>query len=151
MTLMTSLSFPIAKTLKDALKPDTQAARTRAQAEAIAKGEVIEELAVDWLNVTEEEVAAYFQAANSEETPGQGYLQRYEDNEGKPVLAVTWWKIADPKALKGKVKKAVKEKPATEKPPVEDHTDDLYFRSGRTKPRRKRYIDPRQMDLFKKG
>ncbi|KCZ54259.1 hypothetical protein HY29_15115 [Hyphomonas beringensis] len=148
---MTSLSFPIAKTLQDALKPDAQAARTRAQAEAIAEGEVIQELAVDWLNVTEEEATAYFQAANSEETPAQGYLQRYEDNEGKPVLAVTWWKIADPKALKAKAKKAVKEKPATEEPPVEDHTDDLYFRSGRTKPRRKRYIDPRQMDLFKKS
>ncbi|RAN34181.1 hypothetical protein [Hyphomonas pacifica] len=148
---MTSLAFPIAKTLEAALKPQTQAARTRAQAEAMAKGEVIEELAVDWLNVTEEEAAVYLQAANSEETPGQGYLQRYEDNEGKPVLAVTWWKIADPKAVKANAKKVAKVKPATEKPPVEDHTDDLYFRSGRTKPRRKRYIDPRQMDLFKKG
>ena len=142
-----SHAFPIAIRVEDALKPGVKAARTRSDAEALAPGYMIESLSTDWLNVTEEEAAAYLKSHNDEEGP-HGHLQKYEDNEGKPVLAVTWWKLVDPVVVT-RLPATRKKKPATEKPPVEDHTDDLYFRSGRTKPRRKRYIDPRQMDLFK--
>lgn len=139
--------FPIATRLEDALKPGVKTARTRSEAEALAAEYKVEMLSTDWMNVTEEEAAAYLAAQAGEDGP-HGHLQKYEDSEGNPVLAVTWWKLVDPSAAKAKPV-ARKKKPATEKPPVEDHTDDLYFRSGRTKPRRKRYIDPRQMDLFK--
>jgi hypothetical protein len=142
-----SHAFPIATRVEDALKPGVKAARTRSDAEALAPGFRIESLATDWLNVTEAEAEAYLTSQN-DEAGAHGHLQKYEDNEGKPVLAVTWWKLVDSAAVKAKPA-APRKKPATEKPPVEDHTDDLYFRSGRTKPRRKRYLDPRQMDLFK--
>ena len=78
-----------------------------------------------------------------ETNPGQGFVQHYEDGSGNPVLAVTYWKLA-------KVAKKPKPKPAP-KPEAEsdDHTDDLYFKSGRTKKsRRKQAVDPNQMDLF---
>jgi hypothetical protein len=29
-----------------------------------------------------------------------------------------------------------------------DHTDDLYFRRGRTKSKRRKPVDPNQLDLF---
>lgn len=142
---MSSHAYPLATCLEDALKPGAKAARTRGQAEEIAKGFTVECLSTDWLNVTDEEADAYLQAADSEDVAAHGHLQRYEDNQGKPVLAVTWWKLV-PVASERKKPKA---KPAMEKPPAEDHTDDLYFRSGRTRPRRRRYVDPRQMDLFR--
>ena len=45
--------------------------------------------------------------------------------------------------------KVLKPKPiAPQDDMVEDHTDDLYFKSGRTKKSRKRVVDPNQMDLF---
>lgn len=143
---MSSHAFPIGISLEAALKPEAKAARTRSQAEDLAEGLQVEVLAIDWLSVTDEQARAYMAAADSEEVAAHGHLQRYEDNEGKPILAVTWWKLVQP--LKGK-SKDTRKKPALEKPEAEDHTDDLYFRSGRTKPRRKRYIDPRQMDLFR--
>lgn len=142
-----SNAFPIAVRLEDALKPGVKAARTRAAAEALVPDQTIESLETEWLNVTEEEAAAYL-AVQSDESGPHGHLQKYEDNEGNLVLAVTWWKLVDQADIMPLPKTRTK-KPATEKPPVEDHTDDLYFRSGRTKTRRKRYIDPRQLDLFK--
>ena len=143
---MSSHAYPLATRLEDALLPGAKAARTRGQAEDMAGGFIVEALTTDWLNVTGEDVDALIKAADSEEVAAQGHLQRYEDNQGKPVLAVTWWKLVAVKTVKAKP-----EKPVPEKPPVEDHTDDLYFRAGRTRPRRKRYIDPRQMDLFRTG
>ena len=145
MTPMSSHAYPLAIRLEDALKSEAKAARTRGQAEDMADGFAVECLSTDWLNVTEEEADAFLKAADSEAVAAHGHLQRYEDNQGKPVLAVTWWKLVPVAAKKAKPKK----KPAIEKPPAEDHTDDLYFRSGRTKPGRRRYVDPRQMDLFK--
>ena len=142
-----SHAFPIAIRLEDALKPGVKAARTRAEAEAMVPGHKVDSLATDWMDVTEEEAEAYLSSPTGEEGP-HGHLQKYEDNEGKPVLAVTWWKLVDQAEIMP-LPKAPGKKPAAEKPPVEDHTDDLYSRSGRTKTRRKRYIDPRQMDLFK--
>ena len=144
-----SHAFPIATRLEDALKPGVKAARTRAEAEALVPEQKVDSLATDWMNVTEEQAAAYLASQTDEDGP-HGHLQKYEDNEGNPVLAVTWWKLVSQVEIMP-LPKAGKKKPATEKPPAEDHTDDLYFRSGRTKPRRKRYIDPRQLDLFRNG
>ena len=143
---MSSHAYPLATNLEDALKPDAKAARTRGMAEDMAEGFLVDSLATDWLNVTEAEADAHLKAAESESVAAHGHLQRYEDNQGKPVLAVTWWKLVPAKPSKGKPKK---DKPPVQTPPPEDHTDDLYFRAGRTKPRRRRYIDPRQMDLFR--
>lgn len=142
---MSSHAYPLATSLEDALSPEAKAARTRGEAEEIASGAVVECLSTDWLNVTDEEAEAHLKAADSEAIAAHGHLQRYEDNQGKPVLAVTWWKLVPATSTKATRKK----KPTAEKPPAEDHTDDLYFRSGRTKPRRRRYVDPRQLDLFK--
>ena len=142
-----SHAFPIATRVEDALKPGVKVARTRAEAEALVPEHKIDSLATDWIDVTEEEAEAYLSSHAGENGP-HGHLQKYEDNEGNPVLAVTWWRLDDQAGIMP-LPKASKKNPAAEQPPVEDHTDDLYFRSGRTKPRRKRYIDPRQMDLFK--
>ena len=81
----------------------------------------------------------------AEQNPGHGFVQNYEDGSGNTVLAVTYWKLAKtPKKSKPKAR------PIPEPDPnQEDHTDDLYFKSGRTKKgRRKTFVDPNQMDLF---
>jgi hypothetical protein len=141
-----SHAYPLARTVTDALKPGGKAARTRADAEALAGSLKVESLHTEWLNLTEEEATAQM-AANAGNS-AHGFLQRYEDDKGAPVVAVTYWRLVDP----AKPKKAPKPvKPAKPEPESgsADHTDDLYFRSGRTKPpRRKRFVDPRQMDLF---
>ena len=140
-----SHAYPLASTVTDALKPGVKAARTRADAEALAAGMKVESLHTEWLNLTEEEAKAQM-AANSGEG-AHGFLQRYEDDKGAPVVAVTYWRLVDEAKAK-KPAKAPPPEPAPE-PTEADHTDDLYFRSGRTKPsRRKRWVDPRQMDLF---
>ncbi|MEL6324166.1 MAG: hypothetical protein AAFQ84_08055, partial [Pseudomonadota bacterium] len=78
----------------------------------------------------------------ADEGVGDGFVQRYEDQAGAPVLAVTYWKLAD-----GEVVRPPAPVPELERT-VEDTTDDLYFKAGRTRKRRKRKIDPRQLDLF---
>tara|TARA_R110000868_G_scaffold98579_1_gene271368 strand:+ start:4223 stop:4672 length:450 start_codon:yes stop_codon:yes gene_type:complete len=143
-----SHAYPLARTVTDALKPGVKAARTRADAEALAAGMKVESLHTEWLNLTEEEAKAQM-AANSGEG-AHGFLQRYEDDKGAPVVAVTYWRLVDAAKPKKAPKPAKPAKPEP-KPDAEtgDHTDDLYFRSGRTKPpRRRRFVDPRQMDLF---
>ena len=47
--------------------------------------------------------------------------------------------------------KAKKPEPEPAEAEAPDHTDDLYFRRGRTKPSRRRYVDPRQLDLFRQS
>ncbi|MEZ5954041.1 MAG: hypothetical protein R3C13_06995 [Hyphomonas sp.] len=142
-----SHAYPLGKTVEDALKPEAKAARTRAEAEAAAGGLKVAELATDWLSVTEEAADAMLSAAGAF---AHGHLQRYEDDQGNPVVAVTWWKLETEAAGKRKAAKAAKAKPATPAPAEPaDHTDDLYFRRGRTKPSRRRYVDPRQLDLFR--
>lgn len=144
-----SHAYPLATALDDALKPEAPAARTRADAEALAGDMKVEALVTDWLTVSAEEAARLL--SQKTEDGAHGHLQRYEDDKGAPVIAVTWWKLLSAKAAKGKGAKA-KPKPAENPPAPEapaDHTDDLYFRAGRTKPRRsKKTVDPNQMDLF---
>ncbi|HPF23814.1 MAG TPA: hypothetical protein PK417_10065 [Hyphomonas sp.] len=140
-----SHAYPLGKTLDAALSKVAPAARTRPDAEALAGGLRVAELAVDWLTVSEEAAEAMFAPS---EALAHGHLQRYEDEKGHPVIAVTWWRLESPDAKPAKPAKA---KPAPEpEPEAADHTDDLYFRRGRTKPSRRRYVDPRQLDLFRK-
>ena len=142
--------YPLAETACEALTEDRPAVRTRADAERAAKGTEVLSLKTDWVTAESEE--ADQMAARAAAGLSQGFVQTYEDAAGKPVYAVTYWHLAgpigteDPETPKRK-KKASKSKPETAA--AEDHTDDLYFRGKRTKRRgRKKYIDPRQMDLF---
>jgi len=103
----------------------------------------VTQLETEWLSLSAQEAEAMKAAADA--GPGGGFVQSYEDADGATVLAVTYWKLAGP----GNVPEAEPER-EVEPPPVEDHTDDLYFRFGRTKKRgpRKKKVDPNQMDLF---
>lgn len=138
-----SHAYPIGKTARDALKNAKEAARTRYEAEDLADEVAIEALETEWLTPSEKDLPKILEQA--EANPGHGFVQNYEDGSGNTVLAVTYWKLSKkPKKPKPSPKK-ITDKPASD----DDHTDDLYFKSGRTKKsRRKRFVDPNQMDLF---
>lgn len=138
-----SHAYPLGKTARDALKSAKVAARTRYEAEDLADGVAIAALETEWITPAAKDLAKYLEQV--EANPGQGFVQHYEDGSGNPVLAVTYWKLA--KAAK-KPKPKPGPKPSVE-PETGDHTDDLYFKSGRTKKsRRKQVVDPNQLDLF---
>lgn len=148
-----SLAYPLARTAKDALDGASLAARTRYDAEELAEGTPILSLETEWLKPASAEIPALLKQAESGEA--KGFIQTYEDADGKPVLAVTYWKLGKaPAKKKAEAQKAPPEpekpKPAKKKSPETDHTDDLYFRHGRTRPSRRsrKAVDPRQMDLF---
>lgn len=138
-----SHAYPLGKTARDALKNAGAAARTRYEAEDLADDVEIAALETEWLTPAEKDLPKILEQADA--NPGHGFVQHYEDGSGNTVLAVTYWKLA-------KAKKKPKPKPIPDPAPQaeqEDHTDDLYFKSGRTKKsRRKRFVDPNQMDLF---
>lgn len=138
--------YPIAETASEALNGAKLAALTRYEAEALADEREIVCLETEWLTPENENVLEAIDAANS--GPGLGFVQQYEDEAGAPVLAVTYWKLGGPAKTASSKAKIAEETPQEE----EDHTDDLYFREGRTKPsskhKRKKYIDPRQLDMF---
>ncbi|MCA8893131.1 MAG: hypothetical protein KDA56_15235 [Hyphomonas sp.] len=146
-----SHAYPLGKTVDAALSKVAPAARTLPEAEALARTldpelKVVE-LAIEWLTVSEEAADAMFAPSDA---LAHGHLQRYEDDKGHPVVAVTWWKLALPgEAAEKPAKPVPKAEPASSEPT--DHTDDLYFRRGRTKPSRRRYVDPRQLDLFRQS
>lgn len=139
--------YPIAETAADALNEAKLAALTRYEAEALADGREILCLETEWLSPKGDNLNEIIDAA--EAGPGLGFVQHYEDEKGAPVLAITYWKLGSALAAP---KQKSPEPPAE---PTEDHTDDLYFRDGRTKPfrkhRRKKFVDPRQMDMFASG
>lgn len=139
-----SHAYPLGKTARDALKGAKEAARTRYEAEDLAGDVAIASLETEWITPAEKDLPKILEQADG--NPGHGFVQHYEDGSGNTVLAVTYWKLAKAK----KKKPAPKPKPALAPEPAdEDHTDDLYFKSGRTKKsRRKRVVDPNQMDLF---
>lgn len=138
-----SHTYPLGKTARDALKNASEAARTRYEAEDLADGVSITALETEWLTPKEKDLPKLLDQADA--NPGHGFVQHYEDGDGNTVLAVTYWKLGKA-AAKPKPQPA---SPAAPDPVDEDHTDDLYFRSGRTKKsRRKRAVDPNQMDLF---
>ena len=149
-----SLAYPLAMTADEALTGAQKAARTRYDAEALAGGRSVTALEIEWVKPGPDDVAALLKQAESGDA--KGFVQVYEDADGAPVLAVTYWKLGASVAGKQPAPAAA-DKPKAEKPAKvekaekaeEDHTDDLYFRHGRTrKARRKRHADPRQMDLF---
>lgn len=136
--------YPLATSAAEALTSPEPAARTRYEAETLAEKANVSRLETEWITPAETEREAYEKTA--EAGVGAGFVQRYEDAAGEPVYAVTYWKLeTTPKKRKA---------PKTAKAPktrTGDHTDELYFRSGRTKStRRKRApkVDPRQLDLF---
>lgn len=136
-----STAYPLAKDGQQALKSPGELARTRYDADALAGEVSILGLETDWLTVSTKEKATLL--AQADEGRSAGYVQLYENADGSPVLAITYWKTN------------TAEKPVTQPKPVEktpdssDTTDDLYFRRGRTRPySRKRKPDPNQMDLF---
>ncbi len=133
--------YPLAVSAADALVSPEPAARTRYEAETLAGDVSIGGLETEWISPDDDQPETYTAAADA--GVSAGFVQRYEDASGAPVYAVTYWKLE--KAKKKKATKPAK-KPASK---AEDDTDELYFRSGRTKARkRKRKADPRQLDLF---
>lgn len=138
-----SHAYPIGKTARDALKNAQAAARTRYEAEDLVDDVAISALETEWLTPSAKDLPKVLEQADA--NPGHGFVQHYEDADGNTVLAVTYWKLAKA-SKKPKPKPEPIKSPATEE---EDHTDDLYFKSGRTKKAgRKRFVDPNQMDLF---
>jgi hypothetical protein len=139
-----SLAYPIARTLEDAARPGVKFARSRREAVNLSPGLVIEGLETGWLHLTEAEAIALFSAQGAEGPAG--HLQRYEDASGHIVVAISWWKATDPSALPGRNRPT--SAPAQTARDTSDDTDDLYFRRGRTRPRRRKPVDPNQLDLF---
>jgi hypothetical protein len=142
-----SLAYPIARSLEEATLPGVKTARSLSEAVSLAPGYRVERLETGWLHLPEAEAIALL-AAQGADGPA-GHLQRYEDTSGHIVIAVSWWLIADPKSLPKP--KAAPQRPLETASPssAADHTDDLYFRRGRTKTRRRKTADPNQLDLFK--
>jgi hypothetical protein len=141
------LMFPIARTARAALEAEG-GARTVAEARELAGADVT--LVSEWVRPTpaeREEVEGLAQAG-----VGRGFVQFYEDAKGRPVFAVSFWKpVTAGKAKAAKKGKAAKAEAQPEEAvrPAEDHTDDLYFAKKGAKPkRRKRAVDPQQLDLF---
>jgi len=134
--------YPLAFDARAALAGAEHAARSKSDAQRLCAiaGHHISHLETEWLTLTAPEIAKLDSAA--EEGVSAGFVQRYENAEGATVLAVAYWKILpDSKTPE----------PPEPAPPEADHTDDLYFRAGRTKKRRRRRkIDPNQLDLFGK-
>lgn len=144
--------YPLAETARQALLDERPAARTRADAVHLAGKTAVEKLATDWVTADSDE--AEQMAASAAAGLSRGFVQTYEDEHGRPVYAVTYWRLegeivpADPAPNPKPADKAKpEEKPAAT--PAPDHTDDLYFRAkGGRKRGRKRAVDPRQLDLF---
>ncbi|WP_084398804.1 hypothetical protein [Henriciella aquimarina] len=145
-----SLAYPLARTADDALTGAGQAARTRYDAEALAGDTPVLSLETEWIKPDADALPALLKQAEAGEA--KGFIQTYEDADGQPVLAVTYWKLG--KAAKTSAPKPAAEakpdkpKPAKKQKTEEDHTDDLYFRHTKGRKPRKKPVDPRQMDLF---
>lgn len=134
-----SHAYPLAPDAASALKGATLAARTRAEAEHLARGQTVVALQTDWIDMAADGVEAMLSAA--EAGPGHGFVQTYENLDGKPTLAVTYWKL-EPSVI---VPQAPVERAPDPEP--EDETDDLYFKQKSSK-RRTKGPDPNQLDLF---
>lgn len=137
------LLYPIAANARDALDAEG-GARTISEARELAQGPVA--LVSDWLRPLPNEREAL--QAKADAGVARGFVQIYEDAKGQPVIAVSYWKpgLAPP----------VRPKPRPQEPEAaeaaDDHTDDLYFTrpDARTR-RKKKALDPNQMDLFGAG
>ncbi|MEM7768379.1 MAG: hypothetical protein AAF253_12975, partial [Pseudomonadota bacterium] len=126
--------YPLAADARGALAGSGHAARTRADAERLAGDQfAVEALETEWLTPEEAEVDAILACADR--AAGDGFVQRYEDEAGKPVFAVTFWRTRQ--VAQGHKTKApsaaLPHGSAKATSPESDHTDDLYFRAGRTR------------------
>ncbi|MEM6411019.1 MAG: hypothetical protein AAF683_05745 [Pseudomonadota bacterium] len=140
-----SHTYPLAVSAAAAMDTPEHAARTRHDAERLAGEEMrVISLETEWLTLETDSVDALTEKADA--GVGEGFVQRYENADGTPVLAVTYWRLVP--QLRGMGAKKPKAKPKSK---TEDHTDDLYFRKGRTKTRRRRGVHPQQLDLFETG
>jgi len=144
-----SLAYPIACSLEEAIAPGVRTARTQSEAVSLSPGFRVEGLETGWLHLPEDQARALLSSQGADGPAG--HIQHYEDTSGHVVIALSWWLIADPKSPP-RPKPAPSALPEPEAPAGEtsaDHTDDLYFRRGRTKTRRRKPADPNQLDLFK--
>ncbi|MAT33732.1 MAG: hypothetical protein CMK06_01080 [Ponticaulis sp.] len=127
--------YPIAASAMDALTAPLGHERTQAAARRVAGGDVRFE--TEWMRPgpeRAEELQSSIQAALS-----IGAAQIYESEKGRPVIALKFWRVLSEAEV-------ILSQPV-ETPKKEEHTDDLYFRRGRTKARKKP-VDPNQLDLF---
>jgi hypothetical protein len=122
------MTFPIAADPIAALSADLFA-RTAAEARSLAGGPV--ELVSEWLPADRAE-GGHEQAGFA-----AGYVQIYEDMSGRRLLSVRYWRPSAPPA-------AAPARPT----PEDDTTDDLYFSKPTARARRRRTIDPHQLDFF---
>ena len=144
-----SQTYPLGRSALDALAKATLAARTRYEADALAGDKaVIAALETEWVTPAADDLDGLLKQAD--ENPAKGFIQHYEDANDNKVLAITYWKLVPAKTSKAKKQKT--KSPTSPKPASEvevDHTDDLYFKAGRTRQKRRRAKpDPNQMDLF---
>lgn len=142
-----SHAYPLARTARTALSPEVKVARTRYEAEDLAEDVDIKALETEWLTPSAKDLPGMLRKVDA--SPAHGFVQHYEDAEGNTVLAITYWKLSKSKVAARKI--APKPKPKVEKSAEAetDHTDDLYFRHGRTKKRGRKIVpNPNQFDLF---
>lgn len=137
------LLYPIAANAREALEAEG-GARTLAEAREQAQGPVA--LVSDWLRPSPGEREAL--QARAEAAVARGFVQLYEDARGQLVIAVAYWKTGAEPAVAPQ--RAVPRADTDIAP--DDHADDLYFMRADAKARRKkRAIDPNQLDLFGRG
>ena len=91
-----SLAYPLAASADDALTGANAAARTRYDAEELSEDRAILSLETEWLKPAASDVSALLKQAESGEA--KGFIQVYEDADGSPVLAVTYWKLGPSQA-----------------------------------------------------
>ncbi|MAK60021.1 MAG: hypothetical protein CMK09_03485 [Ponticaulis sp.] len=133
-----TLAYPIANSAMQALTEPLGHERTQAAARKAAAGPVTFE--TEWLRPgpeRQEDLQPYVQSAVA-----MGAAQIYETEKGRPVIALNYWRVMT--EAEQVFDQPVATDPARKR---EDHTDNLYFRRGRTKPKKKP-VDPNQLDLF---
>ena len=134
-----TLTYPIAASGEDALLAPVGFARTQSAAKREAGKPVSFE--IEWLRPSIPQRDAW--QAEVMTALSHGAAQIYETETGDPIIAISYWKPVE------KAEAPVEVLPEPPPPsPKEDHADDLYFRNGRTKTRRRKPADPNQLDLF---
>ncbi len=135
------LGFPIATSAKTALEAE-EIARSKAEAARMLGADVT--LVSDWFRPS----PAQHKKLSKQIAAGvdNGFVQVYEDRNGNPTLAVSYWKRHKVKAV------AKPDAPKPVRTGANDSTDDLYFSKAHKKKAEelaaKRAADKRQLDLF---
>ena len=137
-----TLAYPIAASGTDALTEPKGLARTKAAARQIAGQPITFE--TEWLRPGPERAQEWQSAVQM--AIGHGAVQLYESEKGRPIIAISYWKLVDETEDAAPVVPV--SPPAGDASP--DHADDLYFRKGRTAKKGKvKAADPNQLDLFR--